>query len=103
MQSKFKGNALNLRLKSFITMTPRTNVIKLFTAVSNEFPNKLECCLLSSLSSQAYCLRARPGAYPRVEHLKGVSLGWASTLPANTIQSWRGLQGANTLTYYENS
>jgi hypothetical protein len=31
--------------------------------------------LLASLSSLVYCLWARPGAYSRVEHLKGVSLG----------------------------
>jgi len=31
------------------------------------FHNKLECLSLASLS--------RPGAYPRLEHLKGASLG----------------------------
>jgi hypothetical protein len=39
------------------------------------FRNKLERLLLASLSNQAYCLRARPGAHNRVEHLKGVSGG----------------------------
>jgi hypothetical protein len=39
------------------------------------FRNKLECLFLASLSSLTYCLYARPGAYTRVEHLKGVSLG----------------------------
>jgi hypothetical protein len=37
---------------------PRANVINLFKAVS-----------------LVYCLRARPTAYQRVEHLNGVSLG----------------------------
>jgi hypothetical protein len=51
------------------------NVIKLFTAVSYEFSllsiNKLECLSLPSLSSLVYCLLAKPGVYPIVEHLKG--------------------------------
>jgi hypothetical protein len=50
------------------------------------FHNKIVCFQHPSL---VYCLWARPGAYPRVEHLKGVSL------------SWKGLQTANTLAYYE--
>jgi hypothetical protein len=29
------------------------------------------------------CLWVRPGAYPRVEHLKGASLGLAMALPEN--------------------
>jgi hypothetical protein len=38
------------------------------------FCNKLECLLLPSLSNLIYFLCVRPVAYPRVEHLKGVSL-----------------------------
>jgi hypothetical protein len=41
-------------------------------------------------------------AYPRVEHLKGASLGQAPGLPANIRLGWRGLLGTNTLAYYEN-
>ncbi len=37
--------------------------------------NKLERLFLASLSSLVYSLRSRPGAYPRVKLLKGVSLG----------------------------
>jgi hypothetical protein len=37
------------------------------------FLNKLECLSLRSLPS--FCLLVRPGAYPRVEHLKVASLG----------------------------
>ncbi len=33
----------------------------------------------------------RPGALPRVEHLKGVSLGKASALIANIRLGWKGL------------
>jgi hypothetical protein len=43
----------------------------------------------------------RPGAYPRVEHLKGVSFGYAPALPANIRLDWRGLPRTNTPTYYE--
>jgi hypothetical protein len=40
-----------------------------------EFCNKLVCLSLASLSSLVYCLWERPGAYTRVEYLKGASLG----------------------------
>jgi hypothetical protein len=43
--------------------------IKLFS--SSLIENKLECLLLASLSSLVKRLWVRPGAYPRVEHLKG--------------------------------
>jgi hypothetical protein len=38
----------------------------------------------------------RPGAYPRVEYLKGASLRKASALPTNTRLGWKGLPGTNT-------
>jgi hypothetical protein len=38
---------------------------------------------------------SKAGAYPRVEHLKGASLG-----PANIRLGWRGLPETNTLAYY---
>jgi hypothetical protein len=37
-----------------------------------------------------------------VEHLKGVSLGRALTLPANIRLGWKGLPETTTLAYYEN-
>jgi hypothetical protein len=43
-----------------------------------------------------------PGAYPRVEHLKGASLVWAPALPANIGLGWKDFPGTNTLAYYEN-
>ena len=36
------------------------------------------------------------GAYPRVEHLKGASLGWALAFPANIRLDWKGFVGTNT-------
>jgi len=48
---------------------------------------------LDKPSSLVYCLWARPGDYPIVEHLKGVLLGLAPPLPENIILSWKGLQG----------
>jgi hypothetical protein len=44
----------------------------------------------------------RPGAYPRVEHLKGASFGYAPALSANIRLSWEGLPETNNLAYYEN-
>jgi hypothetical protein len=64
-----------MAVKSFITFIPWVNVIKPFTAVSYKFINKIGCLHLASLCKLVYCLWERPGAYPRVEHLKGVSLG----------------------------
>jgi hypothetical protein len=51
---------------SFSALTPGANVIKLFTAVSYEFMNKIELLFLAGLSSLALCLHVRSGAYPRV-------------------------------------
>jgi hypothetical protein len=36
--------------------------------------DKLECLSLTGLSSLVYCLWVRPGAYHRVEYLKGFIL-----------------------------
>jgi hypothetical protein len=47
-------------------------------------------------------IAGKAGAYPRVENLKGSSLGQAPTLPANIRLGWKGLPGTNTLAYYEN-
>jgi hypothetical protein len=50
-------------------------VIRLIMAVITDFRNKLECLSLASLSSLVKSLWVRLGAYPKVEHLKGYSLG----------------------------
>jgi hypothetical protein len=39
-----------------------------------DFCNKVQCLSLESFFSLVQCLWVRPGAYPRVEHLKGASL-----------------------------
>ncbi len=52
----------------FIKLSSRANVVKKFMAESYEFRNKLVFAP-ASLSGLVYCLWARPGAYPRVEHL----------------------------------
>ncbi len=57
---------------------------------------------MARLSSLVQCLRIRPGAYPRVEHLTVASLGQALTLPTNSILGWKGLPGINPLVYYDN-
>ncbi len=50
------------------------------------FHDKLEHLSLASLSNLVECLWVRPGAYPRLEHRKGASLGKALALPANIRQ-----------------
>ncbi len=47
-------------------------------------------------------VRVAPGAHPRVEHLKGASLGQAPALTTNITLGWKGLPGTNTLAYSEN-
>jgi len=42
-----------------------------------------------------------PGAYPRVEHLKGVKHKYALALPTNIRLGWKGLPGTNALAYFE--
>jgi hypothetical protein len=66
---KYADRGVNYGLKSFIILAPWVN-LKL-----TNFHNKLECFLLVSLSSLVYSFWAKPGAYPRVEYLKDVSLG----------------------------
>ncbi len=39
--------------------------------------------LKANFSSLVYCLRVRPGAYPRVETFKGASLRLGGALPTN--------------------
>ncbi len=59
----------------------------------------IDCLQLASLSSVIQCLWASPGAYPRVENPKGVSLSWAPGLHVDAILPWKGLTGTNTLAY----
>jgi hypothetical protein len=43
-----------------------------------------------------------PVDYPRVDHLKRASFGYASALLANIRLGRKGLAGTNTLAYYGN-
>jgi hypothetical protein len=54
--------------------------------------NKVECLFLAGFSSLPIYLWVRPGAYPRVEHLKGASLG----LPANHYKHLSIIERGNT-------
>jgi hypothetical protein len=58
--------------KSFIV---HPDVIKKFTSVIYEFCSKFECLSLAGLSSLVHYFWIWPRPYPRVEQLKGASLG----------------------------
>jgi hypothetical protein len=45
--------------------------------------DKIECSSEAGLSSLVKCFWVRPGAYPIVEHPKGISLGLTPVLFAN--------------------
>ncbi len=47
-------------------------------------------------------LMVRPGAYPRMEHLKGALLGQTPALPTNIRLGWKYLPATNTLAYHVN-
>jgi hypothetical protein len=42
-------------------------------------------------------------AYPRVEHLKGNSLGFTLSLPTNIKLDWKGFSDTHSLSYYNNN
>jgi hypothetical protein len=65
------------------------------------FSNLLQCLSSSSISSLVKYMWVRPGAFPRVEHLNGVLLGYAPALPANVRLGKKGLPGTNALAYYK--
>jgi hypothetical protein len=65
------------------------------------FHKKLELLSLASLSNLVLHLWVKPGACPRVEHLKGDSIGQAPALPANIRLSLKGLPGKNAPAYFE--
>ncbi len=70
MNDRDKLERLLLAVKS----TSGVIAIKLIIFVTDNEANKLECLYLA-LSNLVFCLWARPGAYPRVKHPNGVSLG----------------------------
>jgi hypothetical protein len=65
------------------------------------FHNKLERLSLATFSSLVLYLQVRPGAYTRVEHLKGASLGKAPALLENIRLDYKSLPGANVLANYK--
>jgi hypothetical protein len=67
------------------------------------FRYKLMCLSLASLSSLFYCLRPGQEPTPRVEHLKGSSIGYILPSPTNIILSWKDLPRTNALPYYKYS
>ncbi len=66
------------------------NVIKLFTAVSYDFHNKLERLFVAAKLLQLCLMFA-------VEHFKGASQGQAMALPTNIKLGCKGLTGADAL------
>jgi hypothetical protein len=42
------------------------------------------------------------GLYYKTKKNTGASLGYTPALPANIRLGWKGLQGTNTLPYYDN-
>jgi len=89
-----------MRLGALLSM-PGANVIKLFTAVSYEFGDKLVFSL-ESISSIGKCVHVRQEP-TQVKHLSGAPLkGRFLSLPSNNRLGWKGLPGANTLAHYKN-
>ncbi len=52
---------------------------------------------MANLSYTVLCLRIRPGAYSRIEHLAWAALEWAQALPAKIRPCWKGLPRMTTL------
>ncbi len=53
----------------------------------------MQCLSLAGLLKLVYCLWVWPGAYTRVEHLKGASLGKVLAISSNIRKGWKCLQG----------
>jgi hypothetical protein len=64
-------------------------------------PNKLDCLLLTSLSSLVYYMWVRPRAQPIVELLSCALVWYAPGFLANIRLGWKGLSGTNTPAYYD--
>ncbi len=48
-------------------------------------------------------LEGKARSLPKVEHLKGASLGQALALPTNIRLGWKGFAGTYALAYFEKS
>ena len=65
------------------------------------FRNKLEFAPCKPFQD-SIVFGGKPGAYP-MTHLSGAHLlGRLLALPTNNRLGWKGLPGANTITYYKN-
>ncbi len=77
-------------------LTPGPNIIKtFFVRRLRIFVISQSVCPWQAFQAQTNLL-VRPGAYPRVKHLKGASLGQAPALPANIRLGLKSLPGTNT-------
>ncbi len=94
--SSFLQKFVNHGQKSFITLGPGVNVIKLFCPQFAYFRNRLECFSQASFFSLVKCLWANQGACPRLEHLKDASFGQGPALPSNNRLGWKGLPGTES-------
>jgi hypothetical protein len=56
---------------------------------------------MTGLSNIVSCMWLRPGAYPRVEHLKCASLMKVLVLHTDIRLGWKSLPGTNTPAYYK--
>jgi hypothetical protein len=63
------------RKKNQSNQSPGANVIKLFTAVSYDFSLKARAFIPGKPFQPSLMFAGKAGAYPRVEHLQGASLG----------------------------
>ncbi len=82
---------MGLEKKSLMGLVPGPNI----TCIRF----KLECLSLASLSSLV-CLWVRPGAYLRMEHLKGTVLGLVPALLSNIRLGWKRFPGTNNPAYF---
>ncbi len=84
-------------------LTPGNNVIKLFTPAIYGFSYHARVFVPGRPFQLSLLFAGKARTYPRVEHLKGVSLVNAAVLHTNNKLGWKGLPRTNTLTYYKNS
>jgi hypothetical protein len=84
------------RLKNAIPQVLPTKHSSFF--LINDNVKKASSVSVSRTTFKPDIVLVRPGGYPRVENLKGASLGLA---PALLALGWKDLLGTNTLTYYE--
>jgi len=82
-------------------LTPGNNVIKLFTPAIFRFSYQARVFVPGRPFQLSLLFAGKAKTYPRVEHLKGVSLVYADALPTDKILGWKDLPRTNTLTYYK--